>query len=129
MDMYNGSKGPDYRRSASRQNTPGYRSGGSFARSNPRERDSEQCCGCQTWADKPQKWEKDSRKDSDCGCISSPSSSFPWGEQFPPAMAYVPMQQFKDLYDMEKGLQRGTIFSQIDLPFEIGFCARGCGCS
>lgn len=51
-----------------------------------------------------------------------------WIEQFPPGMAYVPTQQFKNLYEIETGLQRGTIFSQIDFPFEVGFCARGCNC-
>ena len=30
------------------------------------------------------------------------------------AMAYVPTQQWKDLYDTSLGLQRGTIFSQLD---------------
>ena len=33
------------------------------------------------------------------------------------AMAYVPTQQWKDLYDTSLGLQRGTIFSQLDKPF------------
>ena len=33
------------------------------------------------------------------------------------ATAYVPTQQWKDLYDTSLGLQRGTIFSQLDKPF------------
>jgi hypothetical protein len=32
-------------------------------------------------------------------------------------MAYVPMQKFKDLYNPEKGLPIGTIFSELDKPF------------
>lgn len=32
-------------------------------------------------------------------------------------MAYVPMQQFKDLYDTDYALQAGTIFQELDLPF------------
>ena len=33
------------------------------------------------------------------------------------AMAYVPVQQWGDLYDIDVGLQRGTIFAQLDKPF------------
>lgn len=33
------------------------------------------------------------------------------------AMAYVPFQDFTDLYDMETGFDRGTIFMGLDKPF------------
>lgn len=33
------------------------------------------------------------------------------------AMAYVPWQQWQDLYDEETALQRGTLFAQLDKPF------------
>ena len=33
------------------------------------------------------------------------------------AMAYVPVQQFRDLYDADYALQIGTIFRELDLPF------------
>lgn len=36
----------------------------------------------------------------------------------PIAMAYTPMQQWKSTYSAEKGLSRGTIFPELDLPFE-----------
>lgn len=36
------------------------------------------------------------------------------------AMAYVPGQTWRDLYEAEEGLSRGTIFRQLDLPFEGG---------
>lgn len=36
----------------------------------------------------------------------------------PLAMAYVPMQQWKNVYSPQEGLSRGTIFSELDLPFE-----------
>ena len=36
----------------------------------------------------------------------------------PIAMAYTPMQQWKTTYSAEKGLSRGTIFPELDLPFE-----------
>lgn len=35
----------------------------------------------------------------------------------PIAMAYVPWQEFKDLYPAEKALCRGTIFEELDKPF------------
>lgn len=33
------------------------------------------------------------------------------------AMAYVPWQIWRDLYDTEKGFQCGTIFKELNLPF------------
>ena len=36
------------------------------------------------------------------------------------AMAYVPNQVWKDLYEPAEALDRGTIFRQLDLPFEGG---------
>ncbi|MBQ7624100.1 MAG: spore coat associated protein CotJA [Clostridia bacterium] len=38
-------------------------------------------------------------------------------QNLPLAMAYVPRQEFKEIYDMPKALSRGTIFAQLDLPF------------
>ena len=39
------------------------------------------------------------------------------------AMAYVPYQQWRDLYDPNEGFKRGTIFKELDFPFT---CAKGC---
>ena len=36
---------------------------------------------------------------------------------FPPVMAYVPMQSFRNLFDPESALCHGTIFRELDLPF------------
>ena len=33
------------------------------------------------------------------------------------AMAYVPWQMWRDIYDAEKGFHRGTIFQELDKPF------------
>ena len=33
------------------------------------------------------------------------------------AMAYVPWQEWGDLYDEELALQRGTLFADLDKPF------------
>ena len=36
------------------------------------------------------------------------------------AMAYVPNQIWQELYDAAEGFPKGTIFRQLDLPFEGG---------
>lgn len=36
----------------------------------------------------------------------------------PIAMAYVPVQQWRNVYSLKDGLERGTIFPELDLPFE-----------
>lgn len=41
------------------------------------------------------------------------------------AMAYVPWQKWQKIYDAPKGLCRGTIFEELDLPFRgIGGCQK-----
>ena len=41
-----------------------------------------------------------------------------WGlEGYPLASVYAPLQGFQGLYDKETALQRGTLFSELDLPF------------
>ena len=35
----------------------------------------------------------------------------------PLAMAYVPWQTWRDIYDAEKGFHYGTIFKELDKPF------------
>lgn len=46
-------------------------------------------------------------------------------EGLPLAMAYVPWQMWKKIYSVEKALHRGTIFEELDKPFEgIGGCNR-----
>ena len=42
-----------------------------------------------------------------------------WGlSSYPLASVYSPLQEFRDLYDEEKALERGTLFAELDLPFE-----------
>lgn len=38
-------------------------------------------------------------------------------DSFPLASAYVPLQKWRDLYSADVGLERGTIFSELDKPF------------
>ena len=52
-------------------------------------------------------------------CRTDPLASVPI------AMAYVPWQSFREIYDFHKGLSRGTIFPELDKPF----CGRGGGCA
>ena len=46
------------------------------------------------------------------------SCDFSAVDAFPLAMSYVPMQKFKNIYDTEKALCRGTLFEDLDLPFK-----------
>lgn len=34
------------------------------------------------------------------------------------AFAYVPFQRFENIYSVEKALCRGTIFKDLDIPFD-----------
>lgn len=45
--------------------------------------------------------------------------------EMPLAMAYVPWQKWRRLYEAEKGFQQGTIFEELDKPFRgMGGCGR-----
>lgn len=40
------------------------------------------------------------------------------------AMVYIPNQEFRELYDSETGLCRGTLFRELDKPFSVkGGCS------
>ena len=41
----------------------------------------------------------------------------------PIAMAYVPWQKWQMIYEPKEALKRGTIFKELDLPFEA---TKGC---
>ena len=50
-----------------------------------------------------------------------------WGlESRPLAMVYSPCQAWRDAYPPEVALSRGTLFSELDLPFEGSKNKRGC---
>lgn len=47
-------------------------------------------------------------------------------DHLPVAMAYVPWQEWRKRYGEEQGLQRGTIFEELDKPFRgAGGCCYG----
>ena len=48
----------------------------------------------------------------------SSDSRFP--ERTPLAMAYVPFQQWREVYSEDDALRKGTLFPQLDLPFKRG---------
>ena len=49
---------------------------------------------------------------------SCENSGRSWGlSGHPLAMVYSPMQEFDKLYELDKGFNAGTIFSELDLPF------------
>ncbi|MBT9778807.1 spore coat associated protein CotJA [Clostridium sp. MCC353] len=51
-----------------------------------------------------------------------PDTSVGGMERYSLAMAYVPWQQWKQTYALDRGFQRGTIFPELDLPFVMGRC-------
>lgn len=60
-----------------------------------------------------------------CGCGHQGG----WGlNGHPLAMVYAPGQVFRGLYDLDTALSRGTLFSELDLPLEVGYAQGGCGC-
>ena len=56
---------------------------------------------------------RQSMEQTECGGHSA------WGlKNYPLAMMYVPLQSFEKLYDVEKALEFGTVFEDLNLPFE-----------
>ena len=51
-----------------------------------------------------------------------------WGlHSHPLAMVYSPLHEFRDIYTPDVALDRGTMFAELDLPFEGGNGRKG-GC-
>lgn len=44
---------------------------------------------------------------------------------YPLGNVYAPIQEFTSLYEIDKALVRGTIFSELDLPFVCGGMTGG----
>lgn len=52
-----------------------------------------------------------------------------WGLlQYPLASMYAPLQEFDNLYDRDTALTRGTLFSELDLPFMGATVTKGGRC-
>ena len=80
-------------------------------------------CGCKTECNQEcRKTEECNRREEkkSCGCHREDSLS-----GLPLAMAYVPWQEWRKIYDVCEGFHRGTIFEELDLPFRgKGGCNR-----
>ena len=57
--------------------------------------------------------------ESEKGCASCPrdSSMSAFPAETPLGMAYVPYQKWKNIYEPSVGLDRGTVFEDLDKPF------------
>lgn len=52
-----------------------------------------------------------------------------WGlENHPLASVYAPLQEFRKLYDGQTALTRGTLFTELDLPFMGETVGKGGKC-
>lgn len=57
-------------------------------------------------------------------CLNKPEAiPYKYRDDFVTGMAYVPWQHFGNVYEPHKGFTRGTIFPDLDKPFE-GRCVR-----
>ncbi len=68
------------------------------------------------------------RRAGDCaegGCGTGIASRYGLHDM-PHGSVYAPLQNFDCLYDHERALKRGTLFSTLDLPLEVG---RGGRCN
>lgn len=90
----------------------------------------EEGCGCEgnTAPVMPQP-----QQPSCCVPTCHPCGENSWGlDGYPLAMVYAPCQTFRNLYDLETALERGTLFSELDLPIETADGPKrnggGCGC-
>lgn len=54
--------------------------------------------------------------------ISSGEQGSKVSPEMVPGMAYVPPQEWGTTYPIDQGLNRGTIFPVLDLPFVAGRC-------
>ncbi len=60
-------------------------------------------------------------------CENEAQAARTWGlSEYPLASVYAPLQEFENIYDLEAALNNGTIFLDLNLPFE-GKTAKG-GC-
>lgn len=63
-----------------------------------------------------------------CEDKCTPDVKKSWGlVGYPLAMVYSPVQSFASLYELDDGFARGTIFSELDLPF-LAYNEKGGSC-
>lgn len=64
------------------------------------------------------------RKRPEMPMCNPPAMPYENIDQFPVAMAYVPWQQWQQVYSVETAINRGTIFPDLDKPFIMEGCRR-----
>lgn len=75
-------------------------------------------CNCQNTRNQP----SERRCEQRCPAEEMSLATVP---EMPLAMAYIPWQKWQYIYDADKALERGTIFEELDQPFEgRGGCKR-----
>lgn len=58
-----------------------------------------------------------------------PPQRLTWGlDNYPLASVYSAIQIWRNLYEPEEALKRGTLFKELDLPFVCGDISVGGGC-
>lgn len=84
------------------------------------ERESQRCENCGVNRNNEERSTNQGRDTCSCQNESGSTRSAASKDslaQMPLAMAYVPWQKWKDIYETCKGFQRGTIFAELDKPF------------
>ncbi|MFT4107590.1 MAG: spore coat associated protein CotJA [Lacrimispora sp.] len=64
------------------------------------------------------------RKRPEMPMCNPPAMPYENIDQFPVGMAYVPWQQWQQVYSVETAINRGTIFPDLDKPFTMEGCRR-----
>lgn len=60
-----------------------------------------------------------------CGCEKKRfGANNTWSSTLPLAMVYSPFQKFENLYCEEEALEKGSLFSDLYLPFEAFCCGQ-----
>ncbi len=67
------------------------------------------------FSSRPTEMQRSPASDSPALCCQQPETEFP--KETPIAMLYVPFQQWRKVYEPMVGLDRGTVFEELDKPF------------
>lgn len=60
---------------------------------------------------------------------AEPTPKTTWGlTNYPLASVFAPLQPFRNLYDCQTAWNRGTVFSELDLPFMGETVSKGGSC-
>ena len=81
-------------------------------------------CGCEV--NEPSRRAVERAEYVRCGCGEGAAEKT-WGLRgYPLASVYSPLQDWREIYDPDTALKRGTVFKELDLPF-MGGCSDDCG--